>query len=217
MDFSTVTSAPPLVVSVLQNLCILCGKCNAHIILKDYHSHSCADSPAAVMPGTSLEELLKQPSSAPLTPLEQKLQTNLARRSLVTSSSEEGVLQLKTGGKVGYQCLWLNQIIIITKTLQPLTFIQVRQAQVPSGQAASCTVRKRSKSISSVRCTLAGGDEIAQMGDEIREKSRAEREQLMQEIRDAGGDFQVQVPAQSALAMKADLNIPWHKLRIIRR
>ena len=55
------------------------------------------------------------------------------------------------------------------------------------------------------------------MGDEIRGKRRADREQLVQEIRDAGGDFRVQVPTQTALAMKADLNIPWNKLRLIRR
>ena len=94
-DFTSIKTAPPLVVNVIGGLCIVCEKCHNHIKLKNYNSHLCTTSPQQVLPHTSIDEILNQPLTAPLSALEQKLQTNLARRS-----SDEGILQLKTGGKV---------------------------------------------------------------------------------------------------------------------
>ena len=48
-------------------------------------------------------------------------------------------------------------------------------------------------------------------------QQREDREKLVEEIRKAGGKFHVRVPVQFTLAMKADLNLPWNKLRNIRR
>lgn len=59
-----------------------------------------------------------------------------------------------------------------------------------------------------VRFTLAGGDSMAQLAHEIQGKQREDRERLLEEIRQAGGNFHVNIPVASALAMKADLNIP---------
>ncbi len=39
----------------------------------------------------------------------------------------------------------------------------------------------------------------------------------MEEIKKADGKFLITVPVQSSLAMKADLNLPWNKIREIRR
>lgn len=41
-----------------------------------------------------------------------------------------------------------------------------------------------------------------------------EREEILTELQ---GGFKVQIPTHKALAMKADLGIPWAKLRAIRR
>ena len=101
-DYSTIRAATPLVVNVLGSLCIVCSNCNAHMQLSTYREHitsRCQSSVPQVLPQSSIEEVLHQPLTAPLTALEQKLQTNLAKRSL-TTGSEEGVLKLKTGGKV---------------------------------------------------------------------------------------------------------------------
>jgi hypothetical protein len=93
----------------------------------------------------------------------------------------------------------------------------VRQAQIPTGEASPSTVRKRSKSLANVRLAVAAGDSTAQLAHELHSTQRRDREKLLDEIRSAGGNFLIQVPVQSSLAMKADLNIPWYKLRMIRR
>lgn len=98
-DFNTIRQATSLVVNSISSLCVVCGQCNNHMQLNSYGNHlkNCIPfTPAEVEPNTSIEDLLHQPLSAPLTPLEQKLQTSLARRSL----TEGNTLQLKTGGKV---------------------------------------------------------------------------------------------------------------------
>lgn len=126
-DYNTITSAPPLVVNVIGGLCIVCTKCHIHIQLKDYHNHltnSCIHSPAPI---ESIEDVLCQPSTTPLTPLEQKLQTNLARRSL--TCSEEGVLRLKTGGKVyREEVLLIHYICTITILCNPATDLCTSEA-----------------------------------------------------------------------------------------
>lgn len=40
---------------------------------------------------------------------------------------------------------------------------------------------------------------------------------MLEEIRNLKGNFLVRIPAEKSVAMKADLNIPWNKLRIMRR
>ena len=47
---------------------------------------------------SSVEDVLRRPLTLPLTPVEQKLQTSLARRSM--SGSPEDILRIKTGGRV---------------------------------------------------------------------------------------------------------------------
>ena len=50
------------------------------------------------------------------------------------------------------------------------------------------------------------------MGDEIKVLPKEERERLMKEEK-----FTITIPPEAGLAMKANLNIPWHKLRSMRR
>lgn len=64
---------------------------------------------------------------------------------------------------------------------------------------------------------MAAGDSTAQLAHELHATQRRDREQLLDEIKRAEGNILIQVPVQSSLAMKADLNIPWYKLRMIRR
>lgn len=106
---------------------------------------------------------------------------------------------------------------MINTMFQPLTFVQVRQAQVPTGKAAPRTVRQRTQSLENVRLTLTAGGTTTQLAHELQAKQREDRERLLEEVKQAGGNLIVRVPVQASLAMKADLNIPWNKLRIIRR
>ena len=98
-----------------------------------------------------------------------------------------------------------------------MTFVHLSQARVPSGEAAPRTIRQRSQSLASVREAITAGDTITQQAHELVTSQREDRDRLLEEIKNAGGTFLIQVPAQASLAMKADLNMPWNKLREMRR
>lgn len=63
-----------------------------------------------------------------------------------------------------------------------------------------------------VRELVSCGDSPSQLRAEIRHLTKAEREKLLYE-----NGFTLEIPAEKGLAMKAELSIPWNKLRIIRR
>ena len=56
------------------------------------------------------------------------------------------------------------------------------------------------------------GDTTVQMGNEIKSVPKEERDILMKEAK-----FTITIPPEQGLAMKANLNIPWNKLRVMRR
>lgn len=60
-----------------------------------------------------------------------------------------------------------------------------------------------------MRDLVSGGDSTSQLREEIRHLSRSERQEL---LHSAG--FTLEIPAEQGLAMKADLGIPWNKLRV---
>ena len=65
------------------------------------------------------------------------------------------------------------------------------------------------------RHLISGGSEMFQLQDEVKACTPAEREKLLVDLQHGG--FKVAVPTDQALALKADLNIPWSKLRVVRR
>ena len=73
-------------------------------------------------------------------------------------------------------------------------------------------MKRRTENISKVRSITSGGDNTAQLASEIKALSKAEREKLLFEVK-----LPIIIPTDQALAMKADLGIPWNKLRILRR
>ena len=103
-DFTTIRSALQLTQSMLGRLCVVCDKCQSHLKLDKLKEHVHASSSSLTHTGqlsspVSLEDILNQPNTAPLTSIEQKLQTSLVKRSLSTSP-EEKLLRLKTRGQV---------------------------------------------------------------------------------------------------------------------
>lgn len=101
-DFTTIRPASQLTQSMLSRLCVVCEKCQSHLRLdklKEHVSNSCSTHSEEVPPSVSVEHILNRPSTAPLTPVEQKLQTSLVKRSLSTSP-EERILRVKTRGQV---------------------------------------------------------------------------------------------------------------------
>ena len=69
-------------------------------------------------------------------------------------------------------------------------------------------------SLQVVREVISGGSSTAQFAEEARTHSAAEREALSEGLQ---GGMKVVIPASESLALKADLILPWHKMRIIRR
>lgn len=98
--------------------------------------------------------------------------------------------------------------------IQPITLMKTTQCRVPSAEATSKTVRSRSKELSHHRQVCSGGDQNYQLSKEVKACSREERENILQDLQNG---FKVQMSTTQALAMKADLGIPWCKLRAIRK
>ena len=106
-DFTTVRPACQLLLSLLGALCVICGECGGHVRQEDYSQHvdgGCTthlDSPSH---DNIVGEVLNRPITIPLTSVELKLQSKLAKRSLA-ASPEENVLKIKTGGQVHVHCM----------------------------------------------------------------------------------------------------------------
>ena len=50
------------------------------------------------------------------------------------------------------------------------------------------------------------------MSDEMKTMNAADQMEVFRTM-----EFKVEIPALTGLAMKADLGLPWHKLRIVKR
>ncbi len=90
--------------------------------------------------------------------------------------------------------------------------MQVPAGRVETRDACTKTVHRRTKTLSTVREIASGGDSTSQIGAEIQALSRVERQSLLQQAQ-----LPITVPVKDALAMKADLAMPWNKLRVLRR
>ena len=87
----------------------------------------------------------------------------------------------------------------------------VTGSRISSSEASRRTLKRRTDDISRIRDVTSGGESSAQFQAEIRSLSKEQREQLLQQAH-----LPVVIPTDHALAMKADLSLPWNKLRIMR-
>lgn len=88
----------------------------------------------------------------------------------------------------------------------------VVQCRVSSSAASSKTLRNRSHQLEQVRATVSGGSSSSQLQDEIAHLAKEDREALLSEAA-----LPIAIPTDHSLAMKSDLQIPWNKMRAIRR
>ena len=79
-----------------------------------------------------------------------------------------------------------------------------------SSDASRWTVRRRSNELSSVRESISGGGASVQLQDELALLTDDER-------REFAAPVTQQISPEETLAMKADLILPWNKMRIMRR
>ena len=71
-------------------------------------------------------------------------------------------------------------------------------------EASRQVIRKRSSEVAQYRAVVSGGSANTQLQDEVAALSADERQQLI-----TSAEFSVEIKAEDALAMKADLMIPW--------
>ncbi len=88
----------------------------------------------------------------------------------------------------------------------------VRGCRVKSSEASSKTLSRRTQTLSQLRMTLSGGDTSTQLQSEIRALTAEERRAVLKDA-----NLPVEIPPDHALAMKADLALPWFKMRQISR
>ena len=84
---------------VLEDLDLECEKCGQTLQAKTYDKHIA--NGCVIKSTATIQGILEMPTDTPLTPLEQRLQCTLVKRSLNTS--DESVLRVKTGGQVKLQ------------------------------------------------------------------------------------------------------------------
>ena len=81
-----------------------------------------------------------------------------------------------------------------------------------SSEASSKTLSRRTHTLSQLRTSLSGGDTSAQLQSEIRALFKEERQEVLKEAH-----LPIEIPPDHALAMKADLALPWARMRSISR
>ena len=74
------------------------------------------------------------------------------------------------------------------------------------------TLQRRSQALSEHREYVSAGESSFQLQSEIAHLDVAKRQKLL-----TGAELPIIIPAEQTLAMKADLGIPWAKLRIVNR
>ena len=93
--------------------------------------------------------------------------------------------------------------------------MRVSKPRVDSSSATKETIRLRTAELSKHRHLASGGADVLQLREEIRARTPVERKQILSGLREGG--FKVEVPVHQILGLKADLHIPWTKLREVRR
>ncbi len=84
--------------------------------------------------------------------------------------------------------------------------------RVASTECSERTQRRRAREVQECRANISGGAPEILLQREIGTLSREERQDLLKK---AG--VTLEIPAGQGLAMKADLALPWNKLRDVRR
>lgn len=88
---------------------------------------------------------------------------------------------------------------------------------MPSGKASASTLRRRSKELGVHRTHTSGGHSTQQLASEIKFTGKENSRELLDLLFKDGSVVKVTLPEQFSLAMKADLQLTWSKVRALRR
>ena len=98
-----------------------------------------------------------------------------------------------------------------------MTFMRITSPRIASSQASRRTVRERVKAVEELRGAVSGVDSALQLSREIEVHTKEDCERLLDELFKQPGKFKVQISPTASLALKSDLQIPWTKMRAMRR
>ena len=90
--------------------------------------------------------------------------------------------------------------------------MKLSTARVSSSEASEATKVRRSHTLSLARSYMSGGDDSVQLQSELKCLTQEERKKVL-----ADAHLPIAIPINHSLAMKADLALPWAKLRILNR
>ena len=99
--------------------------------------------------------------------------------------------------------------------IQSISLVKVAKPSLSSEEASRRTIKRRSHELQQVREFISGGRDAAhqQLASEVLQLSQVERKELLKEAGLVASDL----PVEHGLAMKADLGLPWNKVRTLRR
>jgi len=90
----------------------------------------------------------------------------------------------------------------------------VPQPQKTSDEVGPRQVRNRTKALQTLGTAVSGGNSTIHLIQQV----RAQKQECRQLLHEAlGKDLVLQVPDGEALAMKADIGLPWFRLNKLRR
>ena len=95
-----------------------------------------------------------------------------------------------------------------------MTFMHVTRAHQETIAACSWTVKMRCFQMQKIRGIVSGAEASGLIQKEVLILSDEERRSLLDK---AGISSSIELRAAEALAIKAELAIPWNKLRLLRR
>ena len=93
--------------------------------------------------------------------------------------------------------------------------MKITKPKVDSETASRRTTKLRIQQLGKHRHLVSGGLDMIQVQDEVKAYTPVEQDMLLEDL--TKGGFKVAVLTEQALALKVDLDIPWLKLRVVRR
>ena len=97
---------------------------------------------------------------------------------------------------------------------KPLRLVAVPQPQKPSDEVTPRQIRNRTKTLQTLGTAVSGGKSTIHLIQQL----KAQKQECRQLLNEAlGKDLVLQVPEGEALAMKADIGLPWFRLNKLRR
>eukprot|EP00731_Ephydatia_muelleri_P002046 Em0001g2046a len=170
--------------------------CNQGVIIKDTCSFSICPIFVIKRATCIVSEILSHPVNQPLSPIESQLQTNLVKRSLLSSPTKG-----------------LNKFLFVNDLA---TYHDASESRAGSVQFSFTeSTKRRTQSLGDIRRYVSANDSLSQLSREVMSCTHSDRSKLLQEI--SAESCVISVSTADALAMRTELNIPWHKFRALKR